>query len=111
MGIKEIVWEGTSWEDVVSFPKMARRRAGYELDRVQNGKEPTDWKPMSSIAPGVKEVRIQLEGQYRVVYLAKFPEGVYVLHAFNKKTQKTSAKDIEVAKKRYGAVIKDRKKR
>jgi phage-related protein len=111
MDAKKIIWEGTAWKDILSFPKSARRRAGYELDQVQNGREPSDWKPMTSVGAGVKEVRIHMEGQYRVIYVAKFSEGVYVLHAFQKKTQKTSTKDLEAAKQRYANLVKERRKK
>ena len=111
MDAKKIIWEVSSLEDLMEFPADARRRVGYELSHIQNGKEPSDWKPMASIGSGVKEIRIHVDGQYRVIYLAKFQEGVYVLHAFQKKTQKTPAKDIELAKKRYTNVLKDRSKK
>ena len=90
------------------FPEVARRRAGYQLDRVQQGLEPNDWKPMSSIGAGVREIRIREErGAFRVLYVTKFGETVYVLHCFQKKTQKTSSTDIEIATRRYREVQKE----
>lgn len=67
-----------------------------------------DWKPMESIGAGVKEIRIRVETSYRVIYVAKFSEAVYVLHAFVKKTQKTSKKDIDLSVDRYKALIRAR---
>lgn len=93
---------GSSLKDLINFPEKAKREAGYQLDKVQNGNEPSDWKPMKSIGKGVEEIRISDEtGIFRVIYLAKLDEKVYVLHCFQKKTQKTSQKDLETAKQRY----------
>lgn len=104
--MKPIVWKGTALTDVKSFPKDARRDAGYELTAVQQGKEPSDWKPMPSIGQGVKEIRIKQDNQYRIIYIAKFSEAVYVLHAFVKKKQKTAKQDINIAKARLQEIIK-----
>jgi len=75
------------------------------LDRVQRGLEPTDWKPMTSIGQGVREIRIQEQGQYRIIYVAKFEDAVYVLHAFRKKTQKMSKPGIDAGKRALDEVI------
>ena len=75
---------------------------------VQSGLDPEDWKPMETVGSGVKEIRIRFEKSYRVLYVAKFSEAVYVLHAFVKKTQKTSKKDIDLGADRYKALIKSR---
>ena len=96
--MKDIRFFGRSLEALRSFPAVAKREAGYQLDRVQHGLEPTDWKPMPSIGPGVREIRIMHEGQFRVIYIAKLADAVYVLHAFQKKTQKTRKQDIDAAK-------------
>ena len=96
-------------ESLQDFGSVARREAGYQLDRVQRGLEPADWKPMKTIGPGVAEIRIHEHGEYRVIYVAKFEEAVYVLHAFQKKSQKTTQRDIELAKKRYKTIISTRK--
>ena len=96
--MKDIRFCGRSLEALRGFPAVAKRDAGYQLDRVQHGLEPTDWKPMPSIGPGVREIRIKHEGQYRVIYVAKFADVVSVLHAFRKKTRKTrKKKDIDAA--------------
>lgn len=97
--MKGIEFLGTSLGTVREFPAQAKREAGHELDRVQRGLDPTDWKPMKSVGPGVHEVRIQQEGQYRVIYVATFKDRVYVLHAFQKKTQKTNKRDLDAAKR------------
>jgi phage-related protein len=96
--MKDIRFCGRSLEALRSFPVVAKREAGYQLDRVQHGLEPTDGKPMPSIGPGVREIRIMHEGQFRVIYIAKLADAVYVLHAFQKKTQKTRKQDIDAAK-------------
>ena len=83
------------------FPEDARRIAGFELHAVQNGLEPRDWKPVQSVCHGVKEIRIHVLGEWRIIYVANIRDAIYVLHAFQKKTQKTSQRDIELARKRY----------
>ncbi len=106
---KELRWRGSSYKDLLSFPDEARRDAGYQLGFVQLGFEPSDWKPMSGIGQGVKEIRIHIKGEFRVVYIAKYEEAIYVLHAFQKKTQKTSKKDMEIAKTRFRELERERK--
>jgi phage-related protein len=72
------------------------------LDKVQRGEQPDDFKPMSAVGKGVEEIRIADEsGAYRVIYVARRADAVYVLHAFQKKTQATSKKDIDTARKRF----------
>ena len=99
--MKDAIFLGTSKADLRSFPDEARREAGVELHQVQLGLEPTDWKPMPSVGPGVREVRIRAGGAFRVIYLATRPEGVYVLHCFHKKTRKTAPRGLELARQRY----------
>ncbi|WP_328799409.1 MULTISPECIES: type II toxin-antitoxin system RelE/ParE family toxin [Rhodococcus] len=99
---------GTALEDLRGFPDAVRRRCGYQLDRVQQGVEPTDWKPMVGVGSGVREIRVRDgSGAFRVIYVAKFADRVVVLHCFQKKSQKTSAADVATAKKRYQQVIAD----
>ncbi|MCY4361708.1 MAG: type II toxin-antitoxin system RelE/ParE family toxin [Gammaproteobacteria bacterium] len=106
---KELKWTGSSLKDLTAFPDSARREAGYQLHRVQFGMEPDDWKPFKTVGPGVREIRIkEAGGIYRVVYVAKFEEAIYVLHAFQKKTGKTALKDITVATVRYQAILAHR---
>ena len=106
MADKPLAWLGSSRADVRGFAPDARRLAGYELRQVQRGMEPSDWKPMRRVGPGVAEIRIHLGGEFRVLYLAKFEEAIYVLHAFEKKTQKTSAHDLQIGRDRFGALGK-----
>jgi phage-related protein len=103
--MKAITWMGGSKDDLVAFPPDARRDAGYQLDRVQRALEPFDWKPMSSVGLGVREIRIREEsGAFRVMYLASRPESIYVLHCFEKKTRKTAKRDLDLARRRFGAI-------
>lgn len=107
--MKRIEWRGDSLARLREFPREAMREAGYQLERVQDGREPQDWKPMRSIGPGVMELRVHLGGAFRVIYLAKFAEAVYVLHAFQKKSQRTERLDIELARSRFSSVMKERR--
>ena len=106
--MKRVVWLGDSLDEVRSFVPEARRRAGQELRRVQAGRLPIDWKPMPGIGLGVNELRVRPGGAYRVIYLAKFAEAVYVLHAFEKKSRKTSRLDVELARQRYRNLVRER---
>jgi len=102
--MKPLYFVGSALEDLRAFPRAPRREAGYQLDRVQFGLEPSDWKPMRTVGSGVREIRIHHEGQYRVIYVAKIDDAVHVLHAFQKKTQKTRKQDIEIARRRLKAI-------
>jgi phage-related protein len=98
---KRLFFQGNSLDKIRDFPPGARRQAGFELDAVQLGFDSADWKPMVSVGKGVREVRLRsLDGAFRVIYLAARADGVYVLHAFQKKTQATPRKDIELARRR-----------
>jgi phage-related protein len=99
--MKPLNFVGSSLDDLRNFPEEARRAAGFELRAVQSGLEPSDWKPMQVISPGVNEIRIHVLGEWRVIYVAKLRDAVYVLHAFQKKTRKTSGHDIDLARQRY----------
>ncbi|HLE18500.1 MAG TPA: type II toxin-antitoxin system RelE/ParE family toxin [Syntrophales bacterium] len=99
--MKPLNFVGSSLDDLRNFPDEARRAAGFELRAVQSGLEPRDWKPMQVIGPGVNEIRIRVLGEWRVIYVAKLRDAVYVLHAFQKKTRKTSRHDIDLAGQRY----------
>ena len=105
---KPVEFRGSALDDLRAFPTSARREAGYQLDQVQQGGEPDNWKPMNTVGQGVREIRIRDEaGAFRVMYIAKFADAVYVLHCFQKKTQKTSKADVEVAAKRYKELLKE----
>jgi len=98
---KPLKFVGSSLDDLRNFPDEARRAAGFELRAVQDGLEPSDWKPMHAVGHGVKEIRIHVLGEWRVVYVAKFNDAVHVLHAFRKKSRKTGQQDIKLARQRY----------
>jgi len=109
--MKPIVWTGDSRKRVRGFSNKARSRAGFELWEVQQGNDPSDWKPMPSVGAGVREIRVHADGEFRVIYVAQFDEAVYVLHAFGKQTRRTSRLDIDLARHRYRALISERNKR
>jgi phage-related protein len=109
--MKRIQWIGTSLNAVREFPEDARALIGQELRAVQKGTMPSDFKPMPTVGAGVYEIRVRAGNQYRVIYVAKFAEAVYVLHTFVKKTQKTAQPDLDIAKNRYTALVSDRKEK
>jgi len=99
---------GSSLADLRAFPEQARRESGHQIDQVQQGVEPDDWKPMPGIGTGVKEIRVRdVSGGFRVVYVAKFARAIYVLHCFQKKTRKTSRADLALAGKCYQELIEE----
>lgn len=109
--MKPLRFRGTSLGDLREMPLTVRREAGYQLDRVQRGDSPTDWKSMVTIGPGVQEIRIRDDaGAFRIIYLAKLSDAIYVLHCFQKKTQQTSQRDLALAKARYEDLLKEQAK-
>lgn len=107
---KQAVFEGGSLDELLAFPPPARENAGFQIYLVELGRDPDDWKPMKGIGAGVREIRIAgADGQFRVIYVAKFEEAVYVLHAFSKKTQKTPQRNLDIAAARYKALVKRRR--
>ena len=99
--MKAVIFLGDSLDSLRAFPERARRSAGFQLELVQRGLEPDDWKPMSTIGAGVREIRVrEATGAFRVIYVATFAEAVFVLHAFQKKTQRTLQRDIVLAQTR-----------
>jgi phage-related protein len=107
---KPATFVGSSLDDLRDFPRGARRETGFQLDKVQRGEEADDWKPMPTVGAGVHEIRVRDDGGvFRMMYVAKFPEAVYVLHAFQKKTRATSRKDLALAKDRYQEILTRRK--
>lgn len=109
---KELRWVGSSYDALLEFPREVRRAAGFELGKVQAGLAPEDWKPIGVIGAGAREIRIRdVSRIYRVIYVAKFEEAVYVLHCFQKKTPATSMRDREVAEARYPSVVNARNAR
>ena len=101
-------WLGSSLDDIRAFPEDARRAAGYQLGLVQQGLVPTDWKPMTTVGPGVIEIRVHTRLEHRLFYVAKFEEAVYVLHAFEKRTRQTPQPEIALAQKRLANLIRHR---
>src|SRR5882757_7586515 len=98
MALKPVTFQGDSLDRLRDFPPDARREAGHELYQVQKGDDPSDWKPMATIGPGVREIRIRdAAGAYRVIYIATLADAVHVLHAFEKKAQRTARRDLELA--------------
>ena len=95
---KDLRWVGRSLEELRDFPVEVRREAGHQLHLVQLGLEPDDWRPMPSVGPGVSEIRIHEDGEHRVLFVTKYKEAVYVLHAFEKKSQKTAQRDIDLGR-------------
>jgi phage-related protein len=108
MDWKPLLWVGSSRDDVRRFPVPARRRVGFELDLVQRGSQPTDFKPMPAVGDGVFELRVRAGGAFRIFYVTRLEEGIYVLHAFQKRSRRTSRLDIDVGAKRYRAVLASR---
>ena len=108
MALKPVRWLGNARTVVRAFPPNARRDAGYRLYRVQAGHQPSDWKPMTSVGAGVREIRIHAEGEYRVLYLATRPEAIYVLHALAKKRQGTPKMDVDLARARLKELLRPR---
>jgi phage-related protein len=99
--MKEVFWVGSSRESLRAFPEDARRRAGYQLRLLQEGLEPHDHRSMPTVGAGVHELRIHTAVEHRVLYVAKFSEAIYVLHAFQKKERRTSKRDLDLAQVRY----------
>lgn len=107
--MKRLAWLGASHSVVSSFPADARRAVGYELYRVQEGLEPADWKALPSLGPGVTEIRVHADNKYRVVYVAKFVEAIYVLHAFVKKTRRTPEHEAATVRRRLQELMQTRR--
>jgi phage-related protein len=107
--LKPVVFRGSALADLRAFPVPARREAGHQIDQVQRGRDPDDWRPMTTVGSGVREIRVRdAAGAFRVIYAARFADAVYVLHCFQKKTQKTSKADIDLAAKRYRDLARER---
>ena len=111
MGDKPLIWLGDSRDTIRAFPDDVRKIAGFQLWRVQRGLEPNDWKPMPSVGPGVQEIRIHTGTEHRVLYIAKFAEAVYVLHAFAKRTRLTVKDDLDRARQRLRLLLNQRARR
>ena len=104
--LKPVEWVGDSLKCVRKFVKPVRQQLGYELEPVQHDMEPSDWKPMTTVGPGVNEIRIHVEGEHRIFYMAKLRRAIYVPHVFRKKTRKTSKADIDLARARFQEALR-----
>jgi len=107
--MKRVVWLGASLEEVRGWTAEAQRDTGYQLFKIQSGVDPSDWKPIPRVGTGVQEIRIHCDNEYRVIYLAKLAEAVYVLHAFEKKTQKAPQAALDVARRRLQLLLNQRR--
>jgi len=105
--MKRVTFVGDALEAMRDFPATARSEAGYQLGRVQQGLNPDDWKPMTSVGPGAREIRVRDEsGAFRVIYVASLADAIYVLHAFQKKTRQTARRDIDIAAQRLRQIAR-----
>jgi phage-related protein len=109
-GLKLLRFRGTSKKDLLAFPEDAVGEAGYQLYQVQTGAEPDDWKAIKTVGQGCYEIRIDEGGDaFRIIYVAKFAQAVFVLHCFQKKTPQTAQRDIDLAKDRYKDLVQELK--
>lgn len=99
--MKALKFVGSRLDELTDFPLEARRTSGFKLWQIQRGLSPSDFKPMPAVGAGAFEIRVHVLGEWRAIYVAKFENAVYVLHAFRKKTQKTRKDDIDLAARRY----------
>ena len=105
--MKPVRFLGIWLQRLREFPEAVRHDLGYQLEKVQRGEQADDFKPMPSIGKGAEEIRVRSEsGSFRVIYVARLAEAIYVLHAFAKKTEATAMRHIEVAKKRYAELMR-----
>jgi phage-related protein len=107
VAVKPIRFVGDTLQAIRNFPASAKSKAGHQLERVQRGLDPQDWRPMRAIGAGMREIRVRDEsGAFRVIYLAAMHDAIYVLHAFQKKTQQTARRDVELAARRFRQVAR-----
>ena len=107
--MKPVTWMGSSKRDLSACSPAVRRMAGFELLHVQHGIDPTDWKPMAGVGPSARELRVHVDGELRLFYVATFAEAVYVLHVFTKKTRKTAPRDLALGQQRYRLMLHERR--
>jgi phage-related protein len=108
---RPLVWRGSSLEDVRRFPQPARREVGRQLNFMQDGRTPADWKSMPTVGHGVLEIRVHASGEHRVLVVVTFGPEIYVLHAFEKKSRATAGRDIQLARRRYRELRREREER
>ena len=102
--MKPVIFLGTSLDDLRGLPNAARRDAGFQIHALQCGLQPTNWKPMTVVGPGVIEIRIRVQGEWRVICIARYEAAVYILHVFQKKRRKTSKHELDLARKRLALI-------
>ncbi|RQZ17281.1 hypothetical protein DIE15_12495 [Burkholderia sp. Bp9031] len=108
---KPVVFAGGALDALRGFPLPARREAGHQIDQVQRGLAPDDWKPMRTVGPGVREIRLRdASGAFRIIYVATFADAIYVLHCLRKQSARPRKADIELAARRYRALMMERKR-
>ena len=106
--LKPLKFSGSALDELRAFPSSVRREAGYQLNRVQGGLDPNDWKPLNTVGRGVREIRIwDADGAFGLIFVARFKDAIYVLHCFQKKTQATSKADLDLAAKRYRDIARE----
>jgi phage-related protein len=108
LATKQLSFVGSAKQALSDLPRAAREALGHQLWRLEQGFDPNDFKPMKTVGPGVAEIRVDVEAAFRAFYVAKFPEAIYVLHAFNKTTEQTAQRDIEKGKRAYRALLAQR---
>jgi phage-related protein len=108
--MKPVSFLGDSLEVLRRFPSSARQRVGYQIDRVQRGLDPADWKPVLAVGAGVREIRVRDDsGAYRVFFVATLADAIHVLHCFQKKSARTSRSDLDIAARRYKELMRGRR--
>lgn len=108
---RPVVFLGSALDDLRAFPLAARREAGHQIDQVQRGQAPDDWKPMTTVGRGAREIRVRdASGAFRIIYVATFADTVYVLHCFQKKTERTRHADVALATRRYRDMLMELKR-
>jgi len=108
---KPVVFVGGALDALRGFPLPARREAGHQIDQVQRGLAPDDWKPMRTVGPGVREIRLRdASGAFRIIYVATFADAIYVLHCFRKQSARTNKTDIDLATRRYRTLMMELKR-
>ena len=105
---KPVVWVGSSLRDMRMLPEPAQNKLGHLLERVQSGETPHGSKSMRSVGNGVMELRAQVAGAFRLICIMRLAEAIYVLHVFQKKSEKTSMLDLQLARVRYQAIFRER---
>lgn len=105
---KPVRFWGNSEKALERFPERAQDVLAREIARLSRGEDPLHWRPMPSIGPGAREIRVRVGRQFRAIYVTTLPEAVYILHVFEKKSQQTSGPDLELARVRFRQLLRER---